>query len=100
MPTPNATSHLIPNLADAYELIAEDLSDGFIDDPSATTIADCVPLLAIAMELIDRGPAALTIEGVESYRMKVMRLLEHIQPVVKQEANLTLANWTNQLLAA
>jgi hypothetical protein len=98
MSAPNAASHLIPSLADAYELIADDLSGGVMED--ATTIADCVPLLAIAMELIDRGPAALTIEGVESYRMKVMRLLEHIQPVVKHEANLTLANWTNQLLAA
>jgi len=93
-----SASHLIPSLADAYELIADDVSGGVMDE--ATTIADCVPLLAIAMELIDRGPAALTIEGVESYRMKVMRLLEHIQPVVKQEANLTLTNWTNQLLAA
>ena len=98
MSTPNAASHLIPSLADAYELIADDLSGGVMEE--ATTIADCVPLLAIAMELIDRGPSALTIEGVESYRMKVMRLLEHIQPVVKHEANLTLANWTNQLLAA
>ena len=98
MSTPNAASHLIPSLADAYELIADDPPGGVMED--ATTIADCVPLLAIAMELIDRGPAALTIEGVESYRMKVMRLLEHIQPVVKQEANLTLTNWTNQLLAA
>jgi hypothetical protein len=98
MSTPNAASHLIPSLADAYDLIADDLTGGVMED--ATTIADCVPLLAIAMELIDRGPAALTIEGVESYRVKVMRLLEHIQPVVKHEANLTLANWTNQLLAA
>ena len=56
--------------------------------------------IAIAMELIDRGPAALTIEGVESYRTKVMKLLEHIRPVVASEARLTLANWTNQLLAA
>jgi hypothetical protein len=101
MLTPNAATRLIPNLADAYELIADELPAA-VDQSAATaaTIAECVPLLAIAMELIDRGPAALTIEGVESYRLRVMRLLEHIQPAVKREANLTLANWTSQLLAA
>jgi hypothetical protein len=103
MSTPHTASQLIASLADAYETIADDLPAGGAADAATavpTTIAECVPLLAIAMELIDRGPAALTIEGVESYRTKVMKLLEHIQPVVENEATLTLANWTNQLLAA
>ena len=51
------------------------------------------------MELIDRGPSALTIEGVESYRTKVMKLLAYIRPVVESEASLTLANWTRQIAA-
>jgi hypothetical protein len=96
----HSTSQMIAHLADAYEMIADDLplrADSAAGAP--TTIAECVPLLAIAMELIDRGPSALTIEGVESYRTKVMKLLEHIQPVVESEATLTLANWTKQLAA-
>jgi hypothetical protein len=99
----NPASQLIARLADAYETIADDLPDPHGAGPglpAASTLAECVPLLAIAMELIDRGPAALTIEGVEGYRTKVMKLLEHIRPVVESEATLTLANWTNKLLAA
>ena len=102
MSTFQSTSQLIGRLADAYETIADDLPASPACELAAaipTTIAECVPLLAIAMELIDRGPSALTIEGVESYRTKVMKLLEHIQPVVESEASLTLANWT-KLLAA
>jgi hypothetical protein len=99
----NLTSQLIASLADAYETVADDLPDPHGAGSALlapTTLADCVPLLAIAMELIDRGPNALTIEGVESYRTKVMKLLEHIRPVVASEATLTLANWTSKLLAA
>jgi hypothetical protein len=103
MSTPHTTTQVIARLADAYEIIADDLPAADAADSDSgvpATIAECVPLLAIAMELIDRGPTALTIEGVESYRTKVMKLLEHIRPVVASEARLTLANWTNQLLAA
>jgi hypothetical protein len=100
----HATSQLIASLADAYAILADDLPDpangtGSGQAVAPTTLAECVPLLAIAMELIDRGPSALTIEGVEGYRTKVMQLLEHIRPVVESEATLTLANWT-RLLAA
>jgi hypothetical protein len=104
MSTSLSISQLIARLADAYETIADDLPDS---SPAAgdagtapTTLAECVPLLAIAMELIDRGPSALTIEGVEGYRTRVMKLLEHVRPVVESEATLTLANWTSRLLAA
>src|SRR5205085_5617861 len=38
MSAPNAPSHLIPSLADAYDLIADDLPGGATED--ATTIAD------------------------------------------------------------
>lgn len=98
----HASSQMIASLADAYEIIADDLpadGAGCGHPVAATTLVECVPLLAIAMELIDRGPSALTIEGVEGYRTKVMKLLEHIRPVVESEATLTLANWT-RLLAA
>jgi len=101
----HSASQLIAGLADAYETIADSLTGPFDGDgagqtAAATPFSDCVPLLAIAMELIDRGPSALTIEGVEAYRTKVMRLLEHIRPVVESEATLRLANWTSNLLAA
>jgi hypothetical protein len=100
MSMPHAAAQMISSLADAYEMIADDLPGDGTAETTPTTIAECVPLLAIAMELIDRGPAALTIEGVESYRTKVMKLLEHVRPVVESEATLTLARWTDQLLAA
>ncbi len=103
MSTPQATGQLIARLADAYEMIAHEPLDA-MDGPGGAappaTLAECVPLLAIAMELIDRGPGALTIEGVEDYRTKVMTLLDHIRPAVESQASLTLANWTSQLLAA
>ena len=37
---------------------------------------------------------------IESYRAKVMGLLDNIRPAVETEATLMLANWTNELLAA
>ena len=60
--TPHAATQVIASLADAYEIIADDLPAGGAADSESevpTTIAECVPLLAIAMELIDRGPSAL-----------------------------------------
>jgi hypothetical protein len=101
----HSNNQLIAGLADAYETSADDMAGAFhragvVRTPSANALADCVPLLAIAMELIDRGPSALTIEGVEGYRAKVMRLLEHIRPIVENEATVTLADWTSKLLAA
>jgi hypothetical protein len=92
------TSRLIGRLADACEIVVEQLPEEGTSS-AAATLAECVPLLAVAMELIDRGPSALTIEGVESYRTKVMKLLAYIRPVVESEASLTLANWTRQIAA-
>ena len=101
MTTLQATGQLIARLTDAYEIIAdEDAVHQECGTSTPAKLAECVPLLAIAMELIDRGPAALTIEGIENYRTKVMALLEHIRPAVEREATLMLENWTSQLLAA
>jgi hypothetical protein len=64
----------------------------------ATTLEECVPLLAIMVELIKRGPASITVEGVERYRTMIMQLLEHVRPAVESEAKRSLAEWTSRLL--
>jgi hypothetical protein len=53
------------------------------------TLADCVPWLEIALDLIDRGPSGLTIEAVERYRTNLLEIIEHIRPAVEREAKLT-----------
>src|SRR5438309_2117244 len=64
-----------------------------------TTIAECVQLMAIALELINRGPTTISIEGVESFRTKVLHLLSQIRPVIEHEAKVSLADWTDRLAA-
>lgn len=98
------TTQLIARLTDAFEFMmdgkanqAVSLFGGDADGPA--TISECVPLMAIALELIERGPTTISIEGVESYRAKVMHLLEHIRPVIEQEAKQSLADWTRKLAA-
>jgi len=92
---------IIARLTDAFERVAGELADPATGhDDNATVpaaLVECVPLLAVALEFIDRGPAALTIEGVEHYRASTICLLEHIRPAVEQEARRTLASWTLQL---
>ena len=51
------------SVTDAYDLAATRLTHR-----KSTTLSECVPLLDIALELIDRGPTDLTIEAIESYR--------------------------------
>ena len=58
-----------------------------------TSLAECVPLLDVALEFIDRGPAELTIEAVEAYREAAIRLLENMRPVIERQAKATLAAW-------
>jgi hypothetical protein len=89
-------AQLVASLTDAFESVAEDLPAAGLAE--ATTLAECVPLLAIAVELINRGPASLTIEGVERYRTRIMQLLEHVRPAVESEAKRSLAEWTSRLL--
>ena len=52
-----------------------DLRDPSAQDQAAnagpSALAACVPPLAVVVELINRGPTALTIEGVESYRTRI-----------------------------
>lgn len=62
-----------------------------------TTLAECVPLLAIALEFIDRGPDELTIEAVESYRETAIRILENVRPVIERQAKASLAAWMHQV---
>jgi hypothetical protein len=61
--------------------------------PAPKTLAECVPLLTIALQFVERGPSALTVEGVEEYRATAIRLLEHVRPVIEREAGVTLAAW-------
>jgi hypothetical protein len=81
-------AQLIEHLTDAYE----QGSDALPDTRSAT-LAECVPLLAIALEYVNRGPASLTVDAVEKYRLGAAKLLEHLRPVIEREADLTLGEW-------
>src|SRR5438270_371340 len=65
--------------------------------PTPKTLAECVPLIAITLELLHRGPTSISIESVESYRTKVLQLLAQIQPAIEREAKLSLADWTDSL---
>jgi hypothetical protein len=81
-------NQLIEHLTDAYE----QGSDALPDTKSAT-LAECVPLLAIALEYVSRGPASLSVDAVETYRLGAVKLLEHLRPVIEREADLTLGEW-------
>jgi hypothetical protein len=88
-------AQLVANMTDAFESVAEDLAAGREEAP---TLEECVPLLAVMVELINRGPASITVEGVERYRTRIMQLLEHVRPAVESEAKRSLAEWTSRLL--
>jgi hypothetical protein len=92
-------SDAVEELSDAFELMG-----GQLPHPAragaAVTLAECVPLLAIALELISRGPAAIKIECVEDYRASALQLLEYIRMAVESEAKRMLDSWTSELLAA
>src|SRR5882724_2496667 len=81
-------AQLIEHLTDAFEQGNEQLPD-----TQSATLAECVPLLAIALEYIGRGPAALTVDAVERYRLGAVKILEHLRPVIEREADLTLGEW-------
>jgi hypothetical protein len=82
----------VQSITDAYDVAATRFSRS-----KTTTINECVPLLDVALEFIDRGPAELTIEAVESYRESVIRLLENMRPVIERQAKATLAAWQMQV---
>ena len=79
-------------IADAYDVAATRLARS-----RTTTLAECVPLLDVALEFIDRGPEELTIEAVETYRERAIRLLESMRPVIERQAQATLAAWRHQV---
>jgi hypothetical protein len=105
MSTP--TTELVARLADAFEFMMDGKTEAsplaLLQDAAETaqapSIAECVPLMAIALELINRGPTTISIEGVESFRTKVLHLLSHIRPVIEHEAKVSLADWTDRLAA-
>jgi hypothetical protein len=79
-------------ITDAYDVAATRLAR-----TKTTTLAECVPLLDVALEFIDRGPSELTIEAVESYRESAIRLLESMRPAIERQAKATLAAWRHQV---
>jgi hypothetical protein len=66
--------------------------------PKPTTLAECVPLLTIAIEFVRRGPDDLTIEAIEAYRTKAMALLADVKPVIETRANLSLEDWAAAMI--
>jgi hypothetical protein len=79
-------------VTDVYDIAATRLARS-----KTSTLSECVPLLDLALEFIDRGPAELTIEAVESYRESAIQLLESMRPVIERQAKATLAAWMNQV---
>ena len=79
-------------VTDAYDVAATRLAHR-----KTSTLSECVPLLDIALEFIDRGPSELTIEAVESYRESAIRILENMRPVIERQAKATLAAWMTQV---
>ena len=79
-------------MTDAYDLAAARLARS-----KTNTLSECVPLLDVALEFIDRGPAELTIEAIEAYRESAIKLLENMRPVIERQAKATLAAWQRQV---
>jgi len=83
-----APAQLIEHLTDAFEQ-----GNGELPGTKSATLAECVPLLAIALEFLGRGPAAISVDAVEKYRLGAVKILEHLRPVIEREADLTLGEW-------
>lgn len=81
-------AQLIEHLTDAFEQGNEELPG-----TKSATLAECVPLLAIALEYLNRGPQAISVDAVEKYRLGAVKILEHLRPVIEREADLTLGEW-------
>ena len=77
---------------DPYDLAAARLGRS-----KTSSLAECVPLLDVALDFIDRGPTELTIEAIEAYRESAIRLLENMRPVIERQAKATLAAWQRQV---
>jgi hypothetical protein len=81
-------AQLIEHLTDAFEQGHDQLPA-----TASATLAECVPLIAMALEYISRGPASLSVDAVETYRLGAVKILEHVRPVIEREADLTLGEW-------
>src|SRR3954451_21634490 len=79
---------LIEHLTDAFEQSNEQVPEN-----KTATLAECVPLLAIALEYIGRGPAALTIDAGEKYRLGAVKFPEPLAPVTAREPTPSLGQW-------
>lgn len=79
-------------MTDPYDLAAVRLARS-----KTASLSECVPLLDVALDFIDRGPTELTIQAVEAYRESAIRLLENMRPVIERQAKATLAAWRTQV---
>src|SRR5437763_14586093 len=78
-------------ITDPYDLAAARLARS-----KTSSLAECVPLLDVTLDFIDRGPAELTIEAIEAYRESAIRLLENMRPGIERQAKATRAAGGNQ----
>jgi len=103
MTTSNSVAQIIAQTAaeldDAFELPDPLPSNVYLLRPRQptkarpTTIAECVPLMAVATEFLRRGPDDVSIAGVEAYRTKALELLTEVKPVIETRAKLSLDDW-------
>ena len=82
----------VQSITDAYDVAASRFARS-----KPSTITECVPLLDVALEFIDRGPSELSSEASESYREAAIRLLENMRPALERQAKATLAAWKVQV---
>jgi hypothetical protein len=110
MTTSNSVAQIIAQTAaeldDAFELPDPLPSNVYLLRPrnntkaQPTTIAECVPLMAVATEFLRRGPDEVSIAGVEAYRTKALELLTEVKPVIETRAKLSLDDWAAAVIAA
>jgi hypothetical protein len=109
MSTSNSVAQIIAQTAaeldDAFELPDPLPSNVYLLRPRPpakarpTTVAECVPLMAVATEFLRRGPDDLSIGGVEAYRTKALELLTEVKPVIESRAQLSLEDWAAAVIA-
>jgi hypothetical protein len=109
MTTSNSVAQIIAQTAaeldDAFELPDPLPSNVYVLRPRQptkarpTTIAECVPLMAVATEVLRRGPDEVSIAGVEAYRAKALELLAEVKPVIETRAKLSLDDWAAAVIA-
>ena len=109
MTTSNSVAQIIAETAaeldDAFELPDPLPSNVFRLRPRQptkarpTTIAECVPLMAVATEFLRRGPDDVSIAGVEAYRTKALELLTEVKPVIETRAKVSLEDWAVAVIA-